>query len=634
MRTNLPVTTQEYPIDDTTLIVSRTDLKGRLTYFNGQFIDAAGFTPEELTGQPHNIIRHPDMPPEAFENLWDTLKAGKPWVGAVKNRRKNGDFYWVLATASAVRQAGEIVGYTSVRTNLPAEQRREAEKVYALLKEGKAKDYKIDAGIIRRKSPLDIFAFMSASIGARMTVIGVVASLFMCLIAAFGIYSVMDTTARTRSAHDIQAASIVQVQALIAEASQDKRQAGSASAGGADVIAKIAAVVGRESDAVKAAAAEADRDFIRTLVGLTMLLIVGAGMLLFVLAKTRRAITGPIAHLNHGMFNIAQGILNNRITVERDDEIGQALRNLQTVQAIVRSGQEELSASERRSAIERKAEMNKLAGTFEGAVGEIIETVSSASCELEASANVLTSTADRSQELATSVASSSSQASANVQSVASATEQMASSIQEISRQVQNSAEIAREAVAQAERTDQRIVELAEVATRIGDVVELINNIAGQTNLLALNATIEAARAGEAGRGFAVVASEVKALAEQTARATGEIGQQVTSIQSATKESVGAIRQISSTINRMSEISATIASAVEEQGAATLEISRNVQQASDGTQKVNASITEVQRGAAETGAASSQVLGAARSLSSESTRLKDEVAKFLQSVRVG
>jgi aerotaxis receptor len=633
MRTNLPVTTQEYPIDDATLIVSRTDLKGRLTYFNGQFIDAAGFTPEELTGQPHNIVRHPDMPPEAFENLWDTLKAGKPWVGAVKNRRKNGDFYWVLATASAVRQAGEIVGYTSVRTNLPAEQRREAEKVYALLKAGKAKDYKIDAGIIRRKSPLDVFAFMTASIGARMTVIGVVAGFFLCLIAAFGIYSVMDTTARTKSAHDIQAASIVQVQSLIAEASQDKRQ-GNASAGGADVIAKINAVVGRESEAVKAAAAEADRDFIRSLIGLTTLLIVGAGMLLFVLAKTRRAITGPIAHLNHGMFNIAQGILNNRITVERDDEIGEALRNLQTVQAIVRSGQEELSASERRSAIERKAEMNKLAGTFEGAVGEIIETVSSASCELEASANVLTSTADRSQELATSVASSSSQASANVQSVASATEQMASSIQEISRQVQNSAEIAREAVAQAERTDQRIVELAEVATRIGDVVELINNIAGQTNLLALNATIEAARAGEAGRGFAVVASEVKALAEQTARATGEIGQQVTSIQSATKESVGAIRQISSTINRMSEISATIASAVEEQGAATLEISRNVQQASDGTQKVNASITEVQRGAAETGAASSQVLGAARSLSSESTRLKDEVAKFLQSVRVG
>ena len=182
------------------------------------------------------------------------------------------------------------------------------------------------------------------------------------------------------------------------------------------------------------------------------------------------------------------------------------------------------------------------------------------------------------------------------------------------------------------RTNDRVGELSKAAARIGDVVELINNIAGQTNLLALNATIEAARAGEAGRGFAVVASEVKALAEQTAKATGEIGQQITGIQAATQDSVGAIQEISGTIGKLSEISSAIAAAVEEQGAATQEISRNVQQAAQGTQMVSANITDVQRGATETETASSHVLSAAQSLSGDSNRLKVEVAKFLESVR--
>jgi methyl-accepting chemotaxis protein/aerotaxis receptor len=209
---------------------------------------------------------------------------------------------------------------------------------------------------------------------------------------------------------------------------------------------------------------------------------------------------------------------------------------------------------------------------------------------------------------------------------------MSSSVREISRQVQDSSRIAGEAVSQAHATTERVSELSRAASRIGDVVELINAIAGQTNLLALNATIEAARAGEAGRGFAVVASEVKALAEQTAKATGEIGQQVGGIQAATQESVSAISEISGTISRLSEISSAIAAAVEEQGAATQEIARNVQQAAQGTQKVSSNVGDVQRGASETGAASSQVLSAAQMLSRDSNRLKLEVGKFLNSVR--
>jgi methyl-accepting chemotaxis protein len=299
---------------------------------------------------------------------------------------------------------------------------------------------------------------------------------------------------------------------------------------------------------------------------------------------------------------------------------------------IAKKAADEAAAADAEAKIERGRRVDGITRDFETMIGEIVQTVSSASTQLEASASTLTSTADRSQRLATTVAGASEEASTNVQSVASATEEMASSVGEISRQVQESARMAGDAVGQARATTERVSELSKAASRIGDVVELINTIAGQTNLLALNATIEAARAGEAGRGFAVVASEVKALAEQTAKATGEIGQQISGIQAATNDSVGAIKEISSTIERLSEISSAIAAAVEEQGAATQEIARNVQQAAQGTQQVSSNITDVQRGATETGTASSQVLSAAQMLSNDSNRLKTEVSKFLTNVR--
>ncbi|MDB5619536.1 methyl-accepting chemotaxis protein [Tardiphaga sp.] len=282
--------------------------------------------------------------------------------------------------------------------------------------------------------------------------------------------------------------------------------------------------------------------------------------------------------------------------------------------------------------IERGRRVDSITRDFESMIGEIVNTVSSASTELEVQAGTLSATAERAQELTTAVAAVSEEASTNVQSVASATEQMASSVIEISRQVQESTTIANQAVDQARRTNDRVGELAKAAARIGDVVELINTIAGQTNLLALNATIEAARAGDAGRGFAVVASEVKALAEQTAKATGEISMQINGIQTATQESVGAIKEIGDTIGRMSEISSTIASAVEEQGSTTQKISSTVQQTAQGTLQMRSNITDVQRGASETGSASSQVLSAAKSLSADSSRLKTEVGKFLNAVR--
>jgi methyl-accepting chemotaxis protein len=359
--------------------------------------------------------------------------------------------------------------------------------------------------------------------------------------------------------------------------------------------------------------------------------VIGAGVSFYVV----RDISAGIASIVTPMQALGKGDLTAQVPHQGEKtEIGAMADTLQVFKEalIAKKAADEAAALDAEAKIERGRRVDNITREFESMIGEIVETVSSASTELEASAGTLSATAERSQQLTTAVAAASEEASTNVQSVASATEEMASSVNEISRQVQESARMAGDAVDQARKTNDRVSELSKAAARIGDVVELINTIAGQTNLLALNATIEAARAGEAGRGFAVVASEVKALAEQTAKATGEIGQQITGIQAATQDSVGAIKEISGTIERLSEISSTIAAAVEEQGAATQEISRNVQQAAQGTQQVSANITDVQHGASETGSASSQVLSAAQSLSSDSNRLKLEVGKFLTSVR--
>jgi methyl-accepting chemotaxis protein len=275
----------------------------------------------------------------------------------------------------------------------------------------------------------------------------------------------------------------------------------------------------------------------------------------------------------------------------------------------------------------KKDTIDRVGRTFR----DIIDSVSSASTELESTAQVLTGTAENTTRLTSVVATASEDASSNVQSVASATEELAASVREISRQVQESSRIATSAVEQAEQTDGRINALSQAASRIGDVVKLITAIAEQTNLLALNATIEAARAGEAGRGFAVVASEVKALAAQTAKATDEIGSQIAGMQTATQEAVGSIKMIGSTIGRISEITAAIASAIEEQGAATQEIASNIQRAAQGTTQVAGTIAEVNHGAVETGSASGQVLTSAKELAQTAEKLRAEVEGFLSTV---
>ena len=274
----------------------------------------------------------------------------------------------------------------------------------------------------------------------------------------------------------------------------------------------------------------------------------------------------------------------------------------------------------------------EMADNFESNVKTVVESVASASTEMEMSARTLSATAEEASSQSTAVAAASEEASTNVQTVAAAAEQLAQSVEEVGRQVQQSSTIASNAVSEAQKTNEEVEGLATAAEKIGEVVGLINDIASQTNLLALNATIEAARAGDAGKGFAVVATEVKSLADQTATATEDISSQISAIQNATENAVKAIKGISGTIGELSEISSAIASAVEEQSAATREIAQSVEQAAAGTADVSQNITGVTSGAQQTGDASAQVLDAASELSKQAETLRSQVDGFLVEVR--
>ena len=350
-----------------------------------------------------------------------------------------------------------------------------------------------------------------------------------------------------------------------------------------------------------------------------------------------KGISRPMTAMCSAMRKLAAG--NFEVVLPglgRRDELGEMASAVEEfkVQAIARAERDAATqeAQNKAASEARRAELIRFADEFETAVGAIVANVSSSAVQLEAAAGTLTRTAETTQSLSSQVAGASEEASTNMQSVASATEELSASVDEIGRRVKESSQIAEAAVRQAEQTDGRIGKLSRAAQEIGDVVKLITAIAEQTNLLALNATIEAARAGDAGRGFAVVASEVKSLASQTAKATDEISNHISGMQGATQESVAAIKEIGGTIGRISDIASTIASAVEQQSSATQEIARSVQNVAQGTQEAAANVMHVNRGATETGSASEEVLNSARTLSSESTRLREELDRFMANIR--
>ncbi len=360
-------------------------------------------------------------------------------------------------------------------------------------------------------------------------------------------------------------------------------------------------------------------------------IVLGLGAAIYMVRDIRRG----IGSILKPMGQLTDGELSVEIPHQGEaTEIGRIAGALQIFKEalVAKKASDEAARAEDAIKAARAQRISTATGNFETMIGELVDSLSSASTELEASATTMTKTSDGTMSLSDSAASASRAVTDNIQAVAAATEEITSSVNEIGRQVHESNRIASTAVSQAQKTDESIARLSQAAGRINDVVKLIREVAEQTNLLALNATIEAARAGEAGRGFAVVASEVKALATQTAKATAEIDAQVADMQSATAESVAAIKEIGSTITLISEVSSAIAAAVEQQGAATQEIARNVQQSAQLSTQVAAEVTEVKRGSSETSTAAEEVLTASHSLARESDHLKSRVETFLDTVR--
>jgi methyl-accepting chemotaxis protein len=349
-----------------------------------------------------------------------------------------------------------------------------------------------------------------------------------------------------------------------------------------------------------------------------------------------RSVVRPVRAMTAFMTGLAAGDLSKEVPAkERRDEIGAMAAAVQVFKDNLirtRAIEAETAQGDLAAEAQRKAGMRQMADDFEAAVGGIVGMVSSSATELQATARALTATATETASQSTMVATAAEEAGTNVTTVAAAAEELGASVLEIGRQVGGSAALAHAAVQEADQTGTLVQALSAAVSRIGDVVGLISNIAGQTNLLALNATIEAARAGAAGKGFAVVAAEVKALAEQTAKATSEISGQIAQIQTSTGHAVASIGGMTGRIRQISDVATSIAAAVEQQGAATQEIVRNVSQAAVGTAEVTGNITGVAAAAEKTGAAATQVLGAASELSRQSEHLAAEVDRFLATVR--
>lgn len=702
MRNNVPVTTTEYPIHDDTMIVSKTDTKGRLTYFNEQFVAASGFSEEELMGQPHNIIRHPDMPPAAFEDLWKTVKAGKPWAGAVKNRRKNGDFYWVAASVSPLWENGEIVGYTSIRSKLAQDQRDEAERAYSLFRQNKGQSYRLVAGTLRRRSSVGALALLTQSLKARLWTLVSAQLVFVLALGLMGAFFLRDANQRLKTVYEDRAVPLGQLFEINDRMKDDiivlfNSATGAAKTRSAEANRRVSAnlkavdkvwaeymatyLTPEESAAatafaakrkslvdrgivpslellaaekleefkvavsdkanplfadakaemdklvaiqIKVAAEEYQAAEIRYRVALGMS---GALLLLSALLGTLlgsgaiRALSRPLARMSVAMGEIARGRFNSRIIVERDDELGEALRNVQAMQAKLGFDREE-TRSRRLIADEEKREALKaMASTVEHETNAAVGDVAGKTESMAANASQMNDSASTLGKNSSSVAAAAEEALANAQTLAKAASLMTASIGDISTQISSSRKLTIDAVEASSKAQQTIAKLSQAADRVGAVTSLISEIAGQTNLLALNATIEAARAGDVGRGFAVVASEVKSLAEQTAKATSEIAQQISEIQQATLESVSSIEEIGKVVEGIETSSASISSAMDKQNAVTNEISRTVEESAQAAREVASQIVTVSTEAIETGRRAAEIRDGSAEIASKVAGLR-------------
>ncbi len=691
MRLNEPITTREVEMADGVLLVSRTDTGGRITFVNKAFVDISGYAESELIGAPHNLIRHPHMPSAAFADLWATVKDGRPWEGLVKNRTKDGDFYWVRANVTPVIEDGRVTGYISIRTKPSRAQIAAAEALYADLREGRAPHLLVRDGQAVRRGTAATMGRWTRSVSGRLTLIFAGMLTATLTVGGVTLKGMADSNASLKAVYEDRTIPAVRIgdvldrmrdqtqtlQQLVIDL-RDGAAAGVRDGRTARLLADSTAIdslwseiptsaltaegralaerfasqrtafqnevvvpalgLAKAGDAlrlegvlrdkapalfdaarttnralldvqIRGAKAEYDSavtDFqwhlgFSALAGLALALAsVICGLMLL------RTVRRPLDRFAVDFDAIARNDQTHIIELPPAAEFHPLTCHLRGLKARLGYAVQERVERARQADEDRRRALETMASTVEREAGRAVEEVAARTGSMAHDAEGMSGSAERVSVNAQTVASAAGQALANAQTVAAAAEELAASIREIASQVAHSSAMTRRAVESGLATQGTIRSLSETVGRVGEVVNLIQSIAGQTNLLALNATIEAARAGDAGKGFAVVASEVKNLANQTAHSTEEITRQIAAIQMVTSDAVSAVEEIGRTIAEIDQVAGSIAAAMEEQTAATQEISRNVIETSTAAQEVSRRIASVSEEADHTGAQASQV----------------------------